>query len=167
MLFGNDIYYMYHLKSFWEYWNGRIAESVRQETVIGLLIRSRKTGRFFLVKRNDKNRYWSLLSGGQDAADRNDMSTIRREMGEELMLNQMDIDIRPGGVELVKGGSRVFRWYMGWCGDEFSPHLDEENLDWGWFSPDPKGESMVHGSYCQGLPSDLYPGLSDKIRAMS
>jgi 8-oxo-dGTP pyrophosphatase MutT (NUDIX family) len=135
------------------------------ETVVGLLIRSRQTGRFFLIHRNDKNKYWSLLSGGQDADDLDDMATLKREMAEELMIKGISIDIFQGGEELLKSGQRIFRWYMGYCDVEFAPILDEENLSWGWF--DPTGTSKINGDqHFQGLPNHLYPGLLEKILDM-
>ena len=134
------------------------------ETVVGLLIKCRSTGRIFLVQRNDRNRFWSLLSGGQDETDTDDIHTIRREMQEELRIGDPDsIKIEKFGEELMAGGRRLFKYYQGFVDKEFSVILDDENISWGWF--DPSGLSKVNGqSNLFGLPSRLYPGLKEKIQ---
>ena len=134
------------------------------ETVVGLLIKCRRTGRILLVQRNDRNRYWSLLSGGQDETDTDDIHTIKREMQEELRMKDADsVEIIKVRDEIVAGGKRLFRYYEGFVDEEFSVILDDENLSWGWF--DPKGISRVNGeSNAFGLPSRLYPGLEEKIQ---
>jgi len=134
------------------------------ETVVGLLIKSRSTGRIFLVQRNDRNRYWSLLSGGQDETDTDDIHTIKREMLEELRINNPDsVEMVKVGDEIVAGGKRLFKYYEGYVDNEFSVILDDENISWGWF--DPKGLSKVNGvSNMFGLPNRLYPGLIEKIQ---
>lgn len=133
------------------------------ETVVGLLILCKATGRVFLVHRNDRNRYWSLLSGGQDEGE-SDLETLRREMMEELRLDLFDsLGARAAGEEILAGGRRIFRLYFGECQKEFRPILDDENLSWGWF--DPKGLSSVNGDHrFWGLPSRLYPGLAENIK---
>jgi 8-oxo-dGTP pyrophosphatase MutT (NUDIX family) len=132
------------------------------EVVVGLLIRSSK-GRFFLVHRGDGARFWSLMSGGQDESDSDDVTTIRREMSEELMLHDTsNIKIEYVGEENITSKRRVFRYYIAHVDKEFDAHLDHENLDWGWFHP--HGDSMINGHrHTWGLPYPLYPGLLDKI----
>jgi 8-oxo-dGTP pyrophosphatase MutT (NUDIX family) len=132
------------------------------ETVVGLLMLCKPTGRVFLAQRNDRNLYWSLLSGGQDEGEQ-DLETLRREMREELRIGSFDeIEISPAGEELAAGGRRLFRLYFGICQEEFLPTLDDENISWGWF--DPEGISKVNGEHrFFGLPSRLYPGLKEKI----
>jgi 8-oxo-dGTP pyrophosphatase MutT (NUDIX family) len=132
------------------------------EVVVGLLIRSSK-GRFFLVHRGDGARFWSLMSGGQDESDSDDITTIRREMSEELMLHDTsNIKIEYVGEENITSKRRVFRYYIAHVDKEFDAHLDHENLDWGWFHP--HGDSMINGHrHTWGLPYPLYPGLLDKI----
>lgn len=134
------------------------------ETVVGLLIKSRITGRIFLVQRNDRNRYWSLMSGGQDETDTDDIHTIKREMKEELRMSNPDsVEIVKAGDEIVAGGRRLFKYYQGFVDEEFSVILDDENISWGWF--DPNGLSRVNGqSNMFGLPNRLYPGLIEKIQ---
>lgn len=134
------------------------------ETVVGLLIKCRRTGRILLVQRNDRNRYWSLLSGGQDETDTDDIHTIKREMQEELRMKDADsVEIIKVRDEIVAGGKRLFKYYEGFVDEEFSVILDDENLSWGWF--DPKGISRINGeSNTFGLPSRLYPGLEEKIQ---
>lgn len=134
------------------------------ETVVGLLIKCRRTGRILLVQRNDRNRYWSLLSGGQDETDTDDIHTIKREMQEELRVKDLDsVEIIKVRDEIVAGGKRLFKYYEGFVDEEFSVILDDENLSWGWF--DPKGISRINGeSNTFGLPSRLYPGLAEKIQ---
>ena len=134
------------------------------ETVVGLLIKCRRTGRILLVQRNDRNRYWSLLSGGQDETDTDDIHTIKREMQEELRMKDPDsVEIIKVRNEIVAGGKRLFKYYEGFVDEEFSVILDDENLSWGWF--DPKGISRINGeSNTFGLPDVLYPGLREKIQ---
>lgn len=134
------------------------------ETVVGLLIKCRSTGRILLVQRNDRNRYWSLLSGGQDETDTDDIHTIKREMQEELRMKDPDsVEIIKVGDEIVAGGKRLFKYYEGFVDEEFSVILDDENLNWGWF--DPNGISRINGeSNNFGLPGMLYPGLREKIQ---
>lgn len=134
------------------------------ETVVGLLIKCRRTGRILLVQRNDRNRYWSLLSGGQDETDTDDIHTIKREMQEELRMKDPDsVEIIKVRDEIVAGGKRLFKYYEGFVDEEFSVILDDENLSWGWF--DPKGISRINGeSNTFGLPGVLYPGLREKIQ---
>ena len=134
------------------------------ETVVGLLIKCRKTGRIFLVQRNDRNRVWSLLSGGQDETDTDDIHTIKREMREELRINNPDsVEIVKVGDEIVANGRRLFKYYEGFVDEEFSVILDDENISWGWF--DPNGLSKVNGqSNMFGLPKRLYTGLIEKIQ---
>ena len=135
----------------------------KPDIVVGLLIKSRLTGRVLLIQRNDQNRFWSLLSGGQDDSDIDDMYTIKREIGEELMIKDTDyIDIVKVRDEIVLGGRRIFKYYQGFVDKEFTVVLDEENISWGWF--DPNGISKVNGQFnILGLPKRLYPGLLDKI----
>lgn len=132
------------------------------EVVVGLLIKS-SAGRFFLVHRGDGGKFWSLMSGGQDSTDVDDVETIRREMAEELMLHDTSgIKIEFVREENIPGKNRVFRYYIGHVDKEFVAHLDHENLDWGWFNPN--GDSIVNGHrHTWGLPYPLYPGLIDKI----
>jgi 8-oxo-dGTP pyrophosphatase MutT (NUDIX family) len=134
------------------------------ETVVGLLIKCRRTGRILLVQRNDRNRYWSLLSGGQDETDTDDIHTIKREMQEELRMKDPDsVEIIKVRDEIVAGGKRLFKYYEGFVDEEFSVILDDENLNWGWFAP--KGISRINGeSNTFGLPSVLYPRLAEKIQ---
>jgi len=136
--------------------------NVQIETVVGLLMLCEKTGRVFLVQRNDRNLYWSMLSGGQDEGEQ-DLETLRREMREELRIRDFDsIDISPAGEELLIGGKRLFKLYFGLCDEEFQPTLDDENMNWGWF--DPNGISKVNGEHnFYGLPERLYPGMREKI----
>lgn len=134
------------------------------ETVVGMLIKCRRTGRIFLVQRNDRNRYWSLLSGGQDETDSDDIHTIKREMQEELRMKDPDsVEIVKVGDEIVAGGRRLFKYYEGFVDEEFSVILDDENISWGWF--DQNDLSRVNGqSNMFGLPKRLYPGLIEKIQ---
>ena len=48
---------------------------------------------------------------------------------------------------------------------EFSVILDDENLNWGWFSMN--GESTIDGQFNTfGLPDNLYPGVIQKIQTI-
>ena len=147
----------------------RIFEHINNgdEVVVGLLILCKSTGRVFLIQRNDRNQYWSLLSGGYDPnQDHNYLDCIRREMGEELRFkNLSSINIKRGGDEFIKSKNRNFKYFFGFVDREFSVILDDENLHWGWF--DPNGKSIVDNQFNTfGLPKDLYPGLIQKIQTI-
>ena len=134
------------------------------EIVVGLLIKCIKTGRIFLVQRNDQKRYWSLLSGGQEEKDKDDIHTIKREMQEELRIKNIDsIEIVKVVDEIFTNTRRIFKYYEGFVDEEFSVTLNDENISWGWFKPN--GLSIVNGqSNMFGLPKRLYPGLRKKIQ---
>lgn len=137
------------------------------EVVVGLLIMCKSTGRIFLIQRNDKNQYWSLLSGGYDPKqDHNYLDCIKREMGEELRFkNVTSIDIKRGGDEFIQHKMRNFKYFFGFVDKEFSVILDDENLNWGWFHPN--GESVINGQFNTfGFPKSLYPGLTQKIQSI-
>lgn len=150
---------MKRIKLFEEF---EFSPSDKVEVVIGLLIKSAR-GRFFLVHRGDGGRFWSLMSGGQDSTDTDDIHTIRREMAEELMLRDTSgMKIEFVREENIPGKKRVFRYYIGHVDKEFDVRLDHENIDWGWF--DPNGYSTINGhKQSWGLPFPLYPGLIQKI----
>jgi 8-oxo-dGTP pyrophosphatase MutT (NUDIX family) len=147
----------------------RIFEYVNNgvDVVVGLLILCKSTGRVFLIQRNDKNKYWSILTGGYDPNnDINYLDCIKREMEEELRFRDIkSISIQNGGDEFIQSKNRNFKYYYGVVEKEFSVILDDENLNWGWFSPN--GESMINGHINTfGLPDNLYPGVIQKIQTI-
>lgn len=139
------------------------------DVVVGLLILCKKTNRVLLIQRNDKNKYWSLISGGYDKkTDSNYLNCIAREMVEELRFyNISDIKIITGGDEFIKSKNRNFKYYYGTVDYEFEVTLDDENLNWGWFSMDSQKESKINNQFNSfGLPENLYPGLIQKIQTL-
>ena len=147
----------------------RIFEYVNNgvDVVVGLLILCKSTGRVFLIQRNDKNKYWSILTGGYDPNnDINYLDCIRREMEEELRFRDIkSISIQNGGDEFIQSKNRNFKYYYGVVEKEFSVILDDENLNWGWFNPN--GESIINGHINTfGLPDNLYPCVIQKIQTI-
>ena len=152
-----------HIRDFkiFEYINNDV------DVVVGLLILCKSTKRVFLIQRNDKNKYWSILTGGYDPkVDVDYLDCLKREMSEELRFNKIGtIDIINGGDEFIASKNRNFKYFYGVVDKEFSVILDDENLNWGWFSMN--GESTIDGQFNTfGLPDNLYPGVIQKIQTI-
>jgi len=116
----------------------------------GILIISRQTGRVFLLRRSDEGKHplvWALLSGEMDPGE-NPIQTLRREIGEEIQISADIININYVYTEKAK--SLHFHYFIGFVDNEFTPTLDHENVDSGWFEHDK-------------LPTPLFPGLGEKI----
>ncbi len=125
-----------------------------KKVVGGVLIKAIKTGRVLLLLRNDKRPVWALVSGGIDEGE-NVLDGLKREVYEELFLrpSEVKIDFKFIRVEHFPEKSREFHYYEGLTPREFTPILDRENLNWDWFDKN-------------HLPSPLYKGLSEKIKAI-
>ena len=125
-------------------------ESEGEQQVAGVLIKCIKTGRIFLLHRNDPSPKWALMSGGMDEGEK-PIDTLIREIGEELSIDaQSLIKFEYDRTEHIPEKNRVFHYYKGFTMSEFIPKLDHENLDYGWF---PKNK----------IPTPLYKGLAEKI----
>lgn len=128
----------------------RLNESQEEQKVAGVLIKCLKTGRVLLLLRNDPNPKWALMSGGMDEGE-HPVDTLIREIGEELSINAEGlIQFQYDREEFIPEKNRRFYYYKGFTMSEFVPKLDNENLDYGWFSK-------------EKIPTPLYKGLAEKI----
>ena len=116
----------------------------------GVLIMAEDSKKVLLLKRgwapNKGN--WSLLSGGMDEGE-DKLECLKREIMEEIQIDadeKLDLTF----IRTEEFSSHVFHYYEGRVKNEFTPTLDEENEDYGWFSIDE-------------LPSPLYPHTKEKI----
>lgn len=124
-------------------------ESEGEQEVAGVLIKCLKTGRVFLLYRNDPSPKWALMSGGMDEGEK-PVDTLRREIGEELQIDASMIQFEYDKTEYIVSKNRKFYYYKGFTMSEFKPTLDHENLNYGWFPKDK-------------IPTPLYKGLLEKI----
>jgi 8-oxo-dGTP pyrophosphatase MutT (NUDIX family) len=101
---------------------------------VGIVIISRKTGRFLLLHRVHRPIVWSLLTGSMDVKGESPLDTIKREIEEEIRINSNEIqNITKVGVTKL---GKKFHVFMGFVDDEFKPNLKlDENNDYGWFTP--------------------------------
>lgn len=119
------------------------------EQVSGVLIYCPTTKRVLLVKRSselDCPNMWALISGGIEENE-TPLRSIKREIVEELQFDPNKIFYR--FIE-VESKHNVFYYFQGIVDEEFTPILNDENEDYGWFNED-------------SLPSPLYPNLISKI----
>lgn len=121
----------------------------------GVLIKCTTTNNVFLLLRSDDSdepNTWALVSGGikggEDIRD-----GLKREIMEELSIDPDIIDYQYVGVEYDFNKNIRFYYYHGFTSDEFTPTLNLENKQYGWFSKD-------------SLPTPLYPNLQTKIDAI-
>jgi len=119
------------------------------EEVGGVLIYCPSTKRVLLVKRSsefDCPKTWALISGGIEENE-TPLRSIKREILEELQYDPNKIFYRFIGIE---SNHNNFYFFQGLVEEEFTPILNHENEEYGWFDKD-------------SLPSPLYPKLDDKI----
>ena len=141
-------------------WGINMVDSLTEEKkplkrVAGALIQDQKTGDIFLVKRNDKTPKWAMVTGKIDEGEE-PIDALEREMYEELFIRPEEGKVRLNykGVESFPAQNMELYYFEGFVNNKFKPILDEENLDYGWFSMD-------------ALPSPLMGGLYGKIKEMS
>jgi ADP-ribose pyrophosphatase YjhB (NUDIX family) len=126
-----------------------IKESENLIQAVGVLIQAKDTGRFLMLLRNDKKPSWSLVSGGLNKGE-DAIEGLKREIQEELSVDPNLIELKFEYSEKTPNQNVMFNYYKGFTLTEFSPKLDNENLEWGWFSKDE-------------LPSPLYYKMAEKI----
>ena len=128
-------------------------DNIKEESDIvqaaGVLIKCEKTGRIFMLLRNDKSPSWSMVSGGLNK-DENVVEGLKREIEEELSIDPNIISLKFIYAEKTPNQNVNFHYFEGLTSEEFSPKLDNENLEWGWFSKDK-------------LPKPLYYKMQEKI----
>lgn len=117
----------------------------------GVLIIARNTGRMLLLLRSefcDAPLTWSMLAGhlkdGEDI-----LVGLKREVEEEVGINPDIIDY----YFINRESEGKFNYFIGFTDSEFKCKLDNENLNYGWFSKD-------------NLPTPLYPGFILKINEL-
>lgn len=116
----------------------------------GVLVKCLSTDRIFLLLRNDPAPKWALVSGTIEDGE-NVLSGLKREFYEELFINPSIVDFKFIRVEHIPEKNIEFHYYEGFVDKEFTPILDEENLDGKWCS-------------LSEIPSPLYEGMSEKIK---
>lgn len=126
---------------------------IQKKQAVGMLIICRSTNRVFLLQRSPSaghSHLWALLSGGLEPGE-DSLKALAREVKEEISINPSIIDYHLVKKEITPRND--FYYYIGFTNSEFTPKLDFENEDWGWFDVD-------------NLPKPLYPGLKDKIESL-
>lgn len=116
--------------------------------VAGALIKDEESGEVLLIKRNDKTPKWAMVTGefdeGEDALD-----ALEREMYEELFIRPNQVRLNYKGMEHFSAKNIDFYYYEGFVRGKFKPHLDEENLDFGWFSIENLPSPLMNGTYAR------------------
>lgn len=116
----------------------------------GVLIKSLDTNKVLLILRSEicSNPFkWALCSGGIDDSE-DTLEGLKREVTEELSIDPNIIDFKYIMIEDEEGFD--FHYYQGFVKSEFTPTLNEENLEYKWCDK-------------TNLPSPLYDGLYQKI----
>lgn len=115
----------------------------------GILIFCESTNRVFLLLRNDKIPSWSLMSGSL-LEDEDPLLGLKREIVEELSIDPDIIRYEYLYSELTPNQRIIFNYYKGFVDKEFSPTLDHENLEFGWFKQNE-------------IPKNLFYKLEEKL----
>jgi GH24 family phage-related lysozyme (muramidase)/8-oxo-dGTP pyrophosphatase MutT (NUDIX family) len=126
-----------------------LEESIKPtRKVAGALIKDEESGEVLLIKRNDKTPKWAMVTGefdeGEDALD-----ALEREMYEELFIRPGQVRLNYKGMEHLSAKNIDLYYYEGFVRGRFKPHLDEENLDFGWFSMDNLPSPLMNGTYAR------------------
>lgn len=129
--------------------NESLDESKRPvRKVAGALIKDEESGEVLLIKRNDKTPRWAMVTGefdeGEDALD-----ALEREMYEELFIRPGQVRLNYKGMEHFSAKNIDLYYYEGFVRGKFKPHLDEENLDYGWFSMENLPSPLMGGTYAR------------------
>lgn len=121
----------------------------------GILIKCASTNNVFLLLRSDDSdepNTWALVSGGINKGE-TILDGLKREISEELSINPDTIGYSYVGTEYDVDKGIKFYYYEGFTSYEFTPTLNAENKQYGWFSKD-------------SLPTPLYPNIETKIDAI-
>jgi len=122
----------------------------------GVLVKCRKTNKVLLLLRaeGEHSGTWAMISGGIDKGE-DILTGLKREIFEETKIDanaketKIEFTFKEEIVNNVKNSK--FYYYEGFTESEFTPILNHENKEYGWYSKDE-------------LPSPLYPFLSTKIQ---
>jgi 8-oxo-dGTP pyrophosphatase MutT (NUDIX family) len=145
---GPDMYFCH--KCGYDNTPDNITEEEKEREAAGVLIKCEKTGRILLLLRNDKIPSWSLVAGGIEYGE-TPIECLKREIQEEMSINPNIVDIKKVRLENIKDKNLKFYYHQGFTKEEFTPKLNDEHIDWGWFSKD-------------DLPTPLYRGTYEKIK---
>ncbi len=134
-------------------WGINMVDSLMEEKkslkrVAGALIQDEQTGDFLLIKRNDKTPKWAMVTGKIDD-DEEPIDALKREMYEELFIKPEEGKVRLNykGLESYPSQNMELDYFEGFVNGKFTPILDEENLDFGWFSIDKLPSPLIGGVY--------------------
>ena len=136
-----------------EEFSNEVSESIEESVkparkVAGALIKDEESGEVLLIKRNDKTPKWAMVTGefdeGEDALD-----ALEREMYEELFIRPGQVRLNYKGMEHFSAKNIDLYYYEGFVRGKFKPHLDEENLDYGWFSMENLPSPLMGGTYAR------------------
>ena len=136
-----------------EEFSNEVSESIEESVkpvrkVAGALIKDEESGEVLLIKRNDKTPKWAMVTGefdeGEDALD-----ALEREMYEELFIRPGQVRLNYKGMEHFSAKNIDFYYFEGFVKGKFKPHLDEENLDFGWFSIENLPSPLMNGTYAR------------------
>jgi len=127
-----------------------IQESSKKISVGGVLVKCSKTDKILLLLRNDKKPTWSLVSGHIEKGE-TIIEGLKREVNEEMSIDPDIIDYKFIRTEHIKEKNLDFHYYEGLTSSEFTPTLDNENLEWNWYDK-------------ESLPTPLFKGMEDKIK---
>jgi len=126
---------------------------INMSNVVGCLFICKKNNNFLLLRRSNKDPkdyyrgYWSLLTGHMDE-DELPYQSMDRETSEEIGIEKNTFNfIKYKVYKTYKNNN--FHFYYCLVPEEFTPNLNEENMDYMWCN-------------FYELPKPLYPG-SEKI----
>lgn len=144
---GSDMYFCHKCGN--DNTPSNINEEIKMNEAAGVLIKCEKTNNLFMLLRNDKTPSWSMVSGGLEKGE-GVIEGLKREIKEELSIDPNIISLKFMYNETSPKNNLIFHYFQGLTSEEFTPKLDNENLDWGWFSKN-------------NLPSPLYYKMQEKI----
>lgn len=121
-----------------------------ENLAVGVLIKCTNTNKILLVLRNETQPTWSLISGSLEDGEK-PLEALKREVSEELSINPEIIKYKKIGVQDIPEKNMKFHYYEGFTSDEFTPKLNDEHTDWGWF-------------HKEKLPTPLYKGTKEKVK---
>jgi 8-oxo-dGTP pyrophosphatase MutT (NUDIX family) len=121
------------------------------EKAVGVLIIAEDSNKVLLLKRGfpPHKGHWSLLSGGMEDGE-NKLETLKREIMEETQIDadeKLDLTF----IRTENNNGKLYHYYGGLTSTEIIPTLDDENMDYGWYSED-------------DLPTPSYPKTKEKIK---
>ena len=125
--------------------------------IVGCIIVSKKDNKVLLLKRsmNDPTDYykgyWSFLTGHMDEGEL-PYQSMEREIEEEIGIKKNTLKLNKF-TSYISGRNNLIHFYYALVPQEFTPSLNEENMDYMWCDKD-------------NLPEPLYPGIEKKIETV-